>query len=104
MCYSDDSEFVTVNTEVNSTAIIKCPCNQTGHMIPHWRINDGPPLRNDELSTRHMIVMSLNLRIFPVEQSDNGSTYQCVFLPFGPVGIKIKLIITPRGSYTTITL
>ena len=103
MCYSDgSSDLMTVNAEVNSTAIIECPCNQTGQVIPHWRINDDPPLRYDELSPRHTLIMNLNLRIFPVEQSDNGSTYQCVFLPFGPVGIKIKIIINFRGTYNNI--
>ena len=100
-CYSNGSELMTVNAHVNSTAIIECPCNQTGQVMPQWIINDGPPLMSNQLSSRHtVIIMSLNIRIFPVEQSDNGSTYQCVFQPlnFGPTGIKIKLIINPEGK------
>ena len=87
-----------MNAEVNSTAIIQCSCNQTGRRVPHWIINDGLPLRYDELPLRHTII-DLNLIISPVQQNDNGSTYQCVFLSVGlPVGIKIKLmLISPRG-------
>ena len=80
--------------EVNNTAIIECLCNQTGRFVPHWKINRGQPLRQDELPPRHKIT-NQNLKISPVKQSDNGSTYQCVFFSHGVLilGPEIRLVV-----------
>ena len=77
-CYPHGSQSQITVVEVNSTAIIECLCNQTGGIVPYWKINRGQPLRQDELPSRHRII-NQNLKISPVKQSDNGSTYQCIF-------------------------
>ena len=99
ICYLDE-ERVSVDAQINSTTIIECTCNQTGRLIPYWRINNSL-LRYDELPTR-MSIIDDNLSIIPVIESDNGTIFQCIFFtPDFPTGTRTKLIVQESSTNTT---
>ena len=87
-----ESDETIIIVSLYDRAIITCPVTGSSRIVPHWIINGGRPLRQDELPSRHEIIEQ-NLNIYPLLRSDNGSTYQCALVKGEITGPKVLLIV-----------
>ena len=100
-CNSTDR---TVYAQLGERVKIECRCNETEGNLPQWKINDDSPKRYDELPSR-LKVEDQNLVIQVSKQSDNGTSFQCVFdIPGSQEGSIILLLLnsTVKGMYITV--